>query len=491
MKRVFLTAAAAMLALPLTAAAKDTVTLAMTLEPAGLDPTVRAEAAIGEVVLYNVFETLTRINEDATVSPMLAESWTISDDGKVYTFKLHPDVKFHDGTAFDASDVKFTFERNAAENSSNKRKAYFTNMAKIETPDPLTLVITLKEPRPTFLFNMGEANSVILAPESVETNATSPVGTGPFKFVKWTKGDSLVIEKNPDHRDAAQVKLTKVTFRFINDAAAQVAALVAGDLDFIPFFRAPEALGPFKDNPNLVITSGTTEGETILGINNKREPLNDLKVRQAIAHAINRQEIIDGAMFGIGTPIGSHFAPHHPDYVDLTGTYPYDPAKAKALLAEAGHPDGITLSLKLPPVPYARNGGQILAQQLQKVGIKTNIENVEWAQWLEVVYKQKNYDLSIVSHVEPLDIGIYANPDYYFQYDSAEFREILNKADSALDPAERSKWLKEAQRKLAEDAVNGYLFQLGKTTVAAKGLKGLWKNAPYFVNDMRSVYWEG
>lgn len=488
MKRVIMTLAAAALALP--AWAKDTVNLAMTLEPAGLDPTTRAEAAIGEIVLYNIYETLTRINEDATVSPLLAQSWTISDDGKVYTFKLHEGVKFHDGTALDSSDVKFTFERNAAESSANKRKAYFTNMEKIETPDPATVVITLKEPRPTFLFNMGEANSVILAPESVDSNATNPVGTGPFKFVKWTKGDSLVIEKNPDYRDAAKVKLSKVTFKFINDAAAQVAALVAGDIDYIPFFRSPEALGPFKDNPNLVITSGTTEGETVLGTNNKKPPLDNLKVRQAIAHAIDRQEIIDGAMFGIGTPIGSHFAPHNPDYVDLTGTYPYDPEKAKALLAEAGVKPGTELSLKLPPVAYARNGGQILAQQLEKIGFKINIENVEWPQWLEVVYKLKNFDLSIVSHVEPMDIGIYANPDYYFQYDSAEFRDIMSKADSSLDPAVRSKYLKMAQKKLADDAVNGYLFQLGKTTVAAKGLKGYWRNSPYFLNDMAAIYWE-
>ncbi|MEQ9639498.1 MAG: ABC transporter substrate-binding protein [Alphaproteobacteria bacterium] len=488
MKRFVMTLAAAAVALPTAALAKDTLTLAMTLEPAGLDPTTRAEAAIGQIVLYNVFETLTKINEDATVSPGLAKSWTLADDGKTYTFKLHEGVKFHDGTALDSGDVKFTFERSAAEDSANKRKKYFTNMASIETPDATTVVITLKEPRPTFLFNMGEANSVILAPESVETDATNPVGTGPFKFVKWTKGDSLVLEKNPDHRDAANVQLTKVTYKFINDASAQVAALVAGDLDYIPFFRAPEALGPFKDNPNLVITSGTTEGETILGINNKKPPLDNLKVRQAIAHAIDRQEIIDGAMFGIGTPIGSHFAPHNPDYVDLTGTYPYDPEKAKALLKEAGA-EGSELVLRLPPVGYARNGGQILAQQLEKIGLKIRIENVEWAQWLDVVYKQKNYDLSIVSHVEPMDIGIYANPDYYFQYDSAEFRDIMSKADAALDPAERSKYLKMAQRKLADDAVNGYLFQLGKTTVAAKGLQGYWKNSPYFLNDLAAISW--
>lgn len=483
--------AAVLLSLPTVAeAARKDMNIAMTLEPPGLDPTTGAAAAISQITLYNIFEGLTRINEDATVSPMLAESWTVSDDAKVYTFKLVAGVKFHDGTAFDSEDVKWTFERNAAENSKNKRKKYFTNMASIETPDPLTVKITLKEARPRFTFNMGESTAVIVAPESAATNETKPVGTGPFEFVRWTKADSVVMKKSDGYRDAASIKLDKLTFKFINDASAQVAALIAGDMDLIPFFRSPEALGPFAKDPNIVVTTGTTEGETILSTNNKHPALSKLKVRQAIAHAINRQELIDGAMFGQGTPIGSHFAPHHPDYLDLTGTYPYDPEKAKKLLAEAGYPDGLELSLKLPPVAYARNGGQILAQQLEAVGIKTKIENVEWAQWLSSAYKKKIYDLTIVSHVEPMDIGIYARKDYYFQYDNAEFNEIMKNADAAMDPAVRSKWLKEAQKKLANDAVNGFLFQLPKTTVMVKGIEGVWKNSPMFVNDMRSVSWK-
>jgi peptide/nickel transport system substrate-binding protein len=264
---------------------------------------------------------------------------------------------------------------------------------------------------------------------------------------------------------------------------------MAGDIDLIPFSRADESLGALKANPNIIVTQGTTEGETILSTNNKHPALSKLKVRQAIAHAINRQEIIDGAMFGAGIPIGTHFAPHNPDYVDLVNTYPFDPAKSKALLKEAGYGDGLELSLKLPPVPYARDGGQILAQQLMNAGFKIKIENVEWPVWLDQVYKQKQYDLSIVSHVEPMDIGIYANPGYYFQYDSKEFQDIMANADGTTDAAERSRYLKEAQRKLAEDAVNGYLFQLAKTTVKNKNLKGVWKSSPMFVNDLRSVSW--
>ena len=287
------------------------------------------------------------------------------------------------------------------------------------------------------------------------------------------------------------MKINKVKFRFINDQAARIAAVLVGDVDLIGVSNADATLGPLKNHPRIEVVFGTTEGETILSTNNKNEALSKLKVRQAIAHALNRQEIIDGAMFGAGVPIGTHFAPQNPDYVDLTGIYPHDPAKSMALLKEAGYePGALELRLALPPIPYARDGGQIVAQQLEKAGFKIKIENVEWAVWLDQVYKQKNYDLSIVSHVEPMDIGIYSNPDYYFQYDSAEFQKTMEMADAATDPAERSKYLKMAQRQIAEDAVNGYLFQLARIIIKDRGLKGIWQNSPFFVNDMRAVYWE-
>ena len=205
---------------------------------------------------------------------------------------------------------------------------------------------------------------------------------------------------------------------------------------------------------------GGTEGKTILAINNKKPPLDDLKVRQAIAYAIDRKAIIDGAMNGLGTPIGSHLTPNDPGYVDLTGKYPHDPAKAKALLEEAGVKTPLELTLTLPPPPYARQGGEIIAAELAEVGIKAKIENVEWAQWLSNVYTNKNYDLTIISHVEPLDIGIYANPNYYFQYDSQDFQAIIARMVTRRPiSAAYKQALVEAQHKLADDCVNGFLFQ--------------------------------
>jgi peptide/nickel transport system substrate-binding protein len=214
-----------------------------------------------------------------------------------------------------------------------------------------------------------------------------------------------------------------------------------------------------------------------------------VRVRKAIAHAINRQAIIDGAMFGFGTPIGTHFAPHHPDYLDLTGQSAYDPAAAKALLKEAGYSEGLTLSLKLPPPSYARRGGEIIASQLREVGIETEIENLEWAQWLEQVFRGKDFDLSIVSHTEPMDIGIYANPEYYFQYDSAAFQKTIDDLKLATDAGERTALLQSAQRVIADDYVNGYLFQLARTGVANSKIRGLWENSPTQANDLTGVSW--
>ncbi|VAW14515.1 ABC transporter, substrate-binding protein (cluster 5, nickel/peptides/opines), partial [hydrothermal vent metagenome] len=234
---------------------------------------------------------------------------------------------------------------------------------------------------------------------------------------------------------------------------------------------------------------GATEGETILSTNNQSPPLDDVRVRHAIAHAINRQDIIDGAMSGFGTPIGTHFNPSNPDYLDLTEQSDYDPEKAIALLAEAGVSD-LTLRMKLPPPPYARRGGEIIAAQLRAVGIETEITNLEWAQWLEEVFSAKDYDLTIVSHTEPFDIGIYARDDYYFQYDSEEMQAIIAELNVTADPAARTDLLHQAQQLIADDYVNAYLFQLAKTGVANAKINGLWENSPTQANDMTGVSWD-
>jgi peptide/nickel transport system substrate-binding protein len=487
------TVAAATLAIAFGASAqgrKDSAMIGMTLEPPGLDPTTAPAAAIGEIVHYNVLEGLTKINVDGSVTPLLAESWAMDPDGKVFTFKLKKGIKFQDGEPFDAAAVKFSFERAKAEGSTNKaKKAVFDNISSVSTPDAHSVILTLNNADANLPFRLGENTAVILSPKSAASTATKPIGTGPFKFESWAKGSAVSLSKWDGYRDPASVKLKKVTFRFINDPSAQVAALLAGDVDGIPRFQALQSLGQFKSDGRFTVQTGGTEGKTIVSINNKRKPLDDVRVRRAIAYAIDRKAVIDGAQDGLGAPIGSHMVPSDAGYVDLTGMYAYNPEKAKALLKEAGVATPLNLTLTLPPPQYARKGGEIVAAQLAKVGIVAKIENVEWAQWLSGTFKG-NFDLSIVSHVEPLDYAVYANPDYYFGYDSKAYRDLLAKYNSATNAKERSKLLGDIQRQIATDSVNAFLFQLPQVSIAKKGLKGLWSSSPIFANDMAAVSWQ-
>ena len=470
------------------AQARDSITIAMQLEPPHLDPTSAAAQAIDSVVYTNIFEGLTRFMGDGSVVPGLAESWEISDDGLTYTFHLREGVTFHDGSAMDSADVKFSLDRARADDSQNAQKALFTGIASVETPDPQTVVVTLMEPNGSLLFNLAWGDAVIVAPESIETITTNPVGTGPYTFADWVQGDRIELARNPDYW-GEQPAMASATFKFISDPTAAFAAMMAEDVDVFTGFPAPENLPQFEADPRFQVLVGSTEGETILAMNNKVAPLDNIKVREAISHAIDRQAIIDGAMFGYGTPIGTHFAPHNPAYVDLTGGSAYDPEKAKALLAEAGFPDGFSTTLKLPPPSYARRGGEIIAAQLRAVGIETEISNLEWAQWLEQVFKGKDFGLTIVSHTEPMDINIYARPDYYFQYDNPDFQALMMKLDATTDPDARNQILGEAQTMISEDYVNGYLFQLAALTVAKAGIEGLWANAPTAATDLTGVTW--
>lgn len=469
-------------------AARTDLVIGVVLEPPHLDPTAGAAAAIDEVVYHNVFEGLTRIGRGGEVLPALAESWEISDDGKVYTFKLHDGVKFHDGSSFDAEDVKFSLDRARADDSTNAQKGLFAQIDTVEVVDPATVKVTLKQPQGSFLYNMGWGDAVIVAPESADGNKEKPVGTGPFKFDSWAKGSSITIVKNPDYW-GDPVALDKAEFRIIPDAAAAIPALLSGDVQAFPNMPAGDALAQIQSDPRFEVVIGSTEGETVLSTNNKKPPFDNLKVRQAIAHALNREEIIAGNGSGLGTPIGSHFSPGNAAYVDLTGTYPFDPEKAKALLAEAGHPDGFKATLKLPPPSYARDGGQVIASQLRNVGIELEIIPVEWADWLEQVFKNKDYDLSIVSHTEPNDIGIYARKDYYFQYDNPAFDKIIAELDVTSDDAKRNELYRQAQEIIAKDAVNGFLFQLPKVGVWDAKLEGMWENSPVQATDLTEVKW--
>lgn len=470
--------------------AKDTLTLGLPIEPTGLDPTISAPVAIREVTWGNVYEGLVTIDKDGKIKPLLATEWTVSDDGLSYTFKLREGVKFHNGTPFDSSIVKFSLDRARAADSTNAQKQFFEPIESVETPDPLTAVIRLKQPTGLFVYHLGWGDAVMIDPKTVETNKTEPVGTGPFRFKSWQRGNRVELTRNDDYWDAGVPKLSLVTFRFIGDAQAQAAALRAGDIDGFPNFTAPELFGEFERDARFKTVVGATPRKLVAGLNNSKPPLDNVKVRQAMMSAIDRQMVIDGAYSGYGVPIGSHFAPTDPGYIDLTGAIPYDVEKSKALLAEAGYPDGFSVTMKCPQMTYTTRACEIMQAMLSEVGITLNIEPNEFpAKWIDEVFIKYDYDVTIIDHAEPMDIDIYSRPTYYFRYNNPAFNDLIAKAAVNADEGERSKIYGEAQKILANDVPALYLFDLPRLNIWDAKLNGLWENEPISQVYVRDAYW--
>lgn len=466
---------------------KDGLVLGMALEPSpGLDPTGGAASSIAEVTLYNIYETLTKIHPDGSVTPLLAESWEVSPDLTTYTFKLRKGVKFQNGEPFNAQAVKFSFDRAGGEKSTNKDKRTFAALT-TRAVDDHTVVILTKEIDPDFPFLMGQATAIIVEPKSADTNMTKPVGTGPYMLENWVKGSSIALKKWDGYRNASAIKLKRASFRFIADPAAQVAAMLAGDIDAFPRIT-PRSVEQFKGNPKFQVVVSGSRAKTIMAINDKKKPFDDVRVRRAINMAIDRKAVIQGAGDGYGVPIGSYYPPSAPGYIDLTSVDAYNPDKARALLKEAGV-SNLDVTITLPPPPYARQGGEVIASELSKVGINAKLQNVEWAQWLSNVYGAKNYDLTIISHVEPFDLGNFAKPDYYWNYHSPKFDELYTKYKSTGNAKDRMKLLADIQRLIAEDAPMAFLYQPQWVTVANKNVRGLWKDMPIFANDLSTMAW--
>jgi len=465
----------------------DTLRIGMQQEPTSLDPTADATASIDSMLTMNVFEALTIVAENGEVLPNLATGWDVSEDGLTYTFTLAQGVKFHDGTDFNADDVVFSFNRAMAEDSVNPSKAIFKPVASVTALDPQTVEIKLTGKDAFFLFNMGQGDSAIVAEESAATNNTNPIGTGPFKLDSWTRGDRLTLVKNPDYRDADAVALDSVEFRFISDPAAATAAMMAEELDAFPGFPAPELLPQFEADPRFRVNIGSTEGEVILAMNNAKPPFDNIEVRRAVATAINRDEIIDGAMYGQAVPIGSFYPPHGTAYVDLTGAYPHDTAKAKAMFEEAGVA-GTTMTLRVPPFPYAMRSAEIIQAELSDAGIDAKVENVEWGFWIDEVYKKKNYDMTIIAHTSPNDMGNFARgPDYFYGYDDATFNALWDSIQTEADPAKRDALLKEGQQYLSDQSVHAFLFQLPLLGVFRTGVEGYWSSSPVLYMPLKGV----
>lgn len=466
-----------------------TLTVCQPAEPPGLDPTANTEAAVDRVVYANIYEGLVKVNSSGGFLPGLANGWEVSADGLTYTFTIRKGVVFHNDEPFTANVAKWNLERAADPQNGNIHPEYFQGIETIDVKEENTLVIRLKSVDALFIAHLAEGDAVMLPMKGYENAKSNPIGTGPFRFEKWVRGDRVEMVRFDGYWNPLMPYLDKVIFRFISDPAAQIAALKAGDIDVIGYIAAPESAMMLETDKRFKVFAGTTTGEVIMSTNNLAPPFDNKLVRQAMAHAIDRQAVITLVMFGYGTPIGSHWSPATPYYKDLTGRFPYDPDKAKTLLKEAGYPDGFKATIKLPAIySYSKRAGEVMADMLSKVGIDLTIEIVEWGQWIDRIFKKKEYQLTMIGHVEAWDIGIYAKPEYYFQYDSTAFRDAYAKALQAPSEDEKEKWFGRCQEIIAEDAVNGFLFSAPSLPVMRVDVMGWWENYPTVALDCSGVW---
>jgi peptide/nickel transport system substrate-binding protein len=476
------------LASPAAADAQNLVVQAAT-EPPGLDLTATPASATAGVVFYNVQEALVKVDRHGKLVPWLAEKWHTSDN-KNYTFFLKRGVRFHNGRELKAADVKFVIDRAMNPETKHPAPANYAAIGDIIVKDDYTITFALKTTTANFLLNMARQGSVIYPREAVDTMKSEPIGTGPYKLGEWVRGDRIVLVKNADYHVKGLPKLDRVTYRFIPDPNAALAALKAGDVDAAMFGLGPEHIPDLQKDARFQVIVGETTNDVIMSMNNSKKPFSDVRVRRAVTYGINKPDVVKGAMFGFGRVLGTNVDPLNPYYVDMSGAMPYDPAKAKKLLAEAGYPNGFDAVLKVAPqYYYTVRTGEVLADQLQKVGVKIKIEQIEWGQWLARVWKDADYDLTIIGHAEAWDVANYANPKYYFRYDSAEFQKLFQESETTVDDKARRELYVKIQKKLVEDAPVVWLYIHPRLAVTKKGVQGLWKDLPAPVFDLSEVSW--
>ncbi|ADO42584.1 ABC transporter substrate-binding protein [Ketogulonicigenium vulgare] len=476
-------------AAPFAALAAGEVTFIQPVEPTGLDPTQDSPVAAGQVTWQNVFEGLVTIDRNAEIQPQLAESWEISEDGLTYTFHLRDGVTYHNGAAFDANVAKFSFDKLLGPDSTNGQKALYAAVTSVDVVDDSTLTMTLSAPNSDLLYWLGFPAAVIVEPTSAATNATAPVGTGPFKVDEWRMGDRVIMSAF-DGYWGGRPALDTVTARFIADPQAQVAALRSGQANVIAELGAPELFAQFTSDANFTAHAGAGEMEVVAGMNNARPPFDDARVRQALMMSIDRSALVEVVTSGLGTPIGAHFSPASPFYEDLTGVYTYDPEGAKALLAEAGYGDGFTFTFTVPNRTYAQRSAEIMQAFFQQVGVTANIEIADFpSAWVTQVMTGRDFDMTIIGHAEPLDINIYARHPYYFNYEDANFDATIAAISAATTPEARAEGYQAAQEIIASTVPALFLYSNPKLGVWSAGLEGVWENGPVPSNDMTDVRW--
>jgi len=453
--------------------------------PPTLDATSNDAAAIPQVMLYNVYQTMVKLDSDGKLVGLLATEWTVSEDNLTYTFTLDPQATFAGGRAVTAQDVVWSMNR-VKSSGVAVLKAQMAVVDTAKATDDHTVTVTLSKPSNAWLFNMSQTAGMVL--DSTRTDfANATAGSGPYELESWTKGSDLVLRQRADYAGTTP-HFTKVTFRYFSDPNAENAAMLSGGLDILSNLQAPQAIDQFADPSRFTVVDGTTNGEVVLSFNHQTKVMQDQRVRQAINYAIDRRALVDTVWNGKGALIGSMVPPTDPWYEDLSGTYPYDPAKARQLLADAGYASGeLKLRLRLPTLPYATASGQFVASALTDVGIEVATDELEFpARWLDLVFTQADYDMSIIAHVEPRDIVKYGQPSYYWRYDNPEVQRLLAQADAGTADQQVTD-MKKVAKILADDAAADWLFLLPNLVVTTTGVTGVPKNATGLSFDLSQI----
>ncbi|WP_309068365.1 ABC transporter substrate-binding protein [Microbacterium sp.] len=442
-----------------------TLRLGLVLEPENLDIRHTSGAALEQILIDNVYEGLVTRTQENEIVASLAEDYEISEDGLTYTFTLAEDVTFHGGGELTASDVVATY--NEVRNDETLiGHAQLANVTAVDAPDERTVVLTLDEPDQNLLFSLtGPAGLVF--DEGDETDLkTAANGTGPFALENWTQGDGLTLARFDDYwGDAPGVATVEVSY--IPDFTAGVNAALDGSLDVLTAVQ-PE-LSPQLDGQNgFTLTRGATTDKATLAFNNQREPLDDVRVREALRLAIDHDALIEAV--GAGATQFGPIPALDPGYEDLSDVAPFDPERAQELLAEAGQED-LSLTLTIPSF-YGTTVSTYLVSAFNDIGVDLKVDPVEFGTWLQDVYTNKDYDLSFVLHVEPRDFSNFANPDYYFGYDNPEVQELYAEAMATVDADESAALLAEAARIVAEDHAADWLYTGETITAVGQGVTG-------------------
>lgn len=457
-----------------------------------LDPH-KAVAAGTKEVLFNVFEGLVKPDKDGNLVGAVAKTYEISPDGKVYTFHLREGVKFHNGNLVTADDVIYSLERSAGllktTDSSVVVESALTNISVVKKVDETTVELDLKVADTELI---GYLTCAII-PKDYDKQDTAPIGTGPFKFVSYSPLESLVVEKNEDYYLSGEPYLDKVTFKIITDSDSAIVQALAGSVDIFSYLseaQVEQLKGKFnilEGNMNLV---------QALFLNNKAKPFDNVKVRQALNYAIDKQGILDMVAGGKGTILGSNMFAGFAKYFEkgLDGLYPYDVNKAKELLKEAGYPEGFSFTITVPSnYQYHVDTTQVIVEQLKQVGIDAKIQQVEWASWLSDVYTGRNYEATIIGLDAKLAgrdvLERYASDAHnnFVNYSNKDYDTILKQAIAAIDDEEKVKDYKKLQTILAQDAASVYIQDPSLSVAVNKKLGG-YTFYPVYVQDMSKIY---